>query len=817
MISYSITEVASLLHAKILGNPLGEFQKIIIDSRTVSNPSTSLFVAIRGERNDGHNFVNELYLKGVRSFLVEEICFIVHPDASYILTENALHAFQKVVAFHRGKFHIPVIGITGSNGKTILKEWIYQSLHSKLNLVRSPKSYNSQVGVPLSVWLMEGTHQLAIFEAGISKPGEMELLEKIIQPTLGVITNIGEPHQENFHSLHEKCIQKMLLFQHCKTLIYCKDHILIDEIATSKTYQHLEKITWSRKQPSFLVLNSTEKKDNLSILQGKCKNENFNFELPFIDEASIENALHLITLLFYLGYDSKFIGERLHHLTPVAMRLELKHGTNLCTIINDSYNSDLGSLTIALDFLVNQRQHLIKTVILSDILQSGQTGEQLYTEVAHLLKSKNINKLIGIGTEISKFKTLFSRESEFYQTTEQFIKQLQLKQFNNEAILLKGSRKFEFEKVLSILEEKAHETVLEIDLNAFIHNLNYFRARLQPETKVIAMVKAFSYGSGSYEIANLLQFHRVDYLAVAFADEGVSLREAGITMPIMVMNPEKHSFAQIIKFNLEPELYSFRVFRDFRDEAASHGVFNYPVHIKIDTGMHRLGFIPQEIKTLINEVLVQDTLKVESVFSHLAGSDEEDLDYFTREQIETFEKNSSKIVHAMPYKTMRHILNSAGIERFASSQYDMVRLGIGLYGVSAIQGSLKQVSRLKTVILQIKDISVNETVGYGRKYIAKTPTRIGILPIGYADGIHRTLGNGAGKFYVNGNLAYIVGNICMDMCMIDLTGIKAEEGDEVIIFGEEYPIHELAKQMKTIPYEVLTSISRRVKRVYFQE
>jgi alanine racemase len=542
------------------------------------------------------------------------------------------------------------------------------------------------------------------------------------------------------------------------------------------------------------------------------------FELPFTDDASVENAMTVITFLNVLGYSAEEIARRLKALAPVAMRLELKQGVNHSTIINDSYNSDLGSLTIALDYLNQQKQHSIKTVILSDILQSGRPARDLYIDVRNILLQKGVARFIGIGPELSKNKDLFSGDTAFYASTDEFISLFRKASIMNEAILLKGSRTFAFEKILKLIENKAHETVLEINLDAMVYNLNYFRAKLNPGVKLIVMVKAFSYGSGSHEIASLLQFHRVDYLAVAFADEGVALRDAGITLPIMVMNPEKSSFDTIIRYNLEPEIYSFKVLSDFAQAVQNKGLENYPIHVKLDTGMHRLGFMEAEIASLINILKDRKAVKVCSLFSHLAGSDEEQFDIFTNEQIEVFERLSSQIQIEFNYKIQRHILNSAGIERFKNNQFDMVRLGIGLYGISAKdQNNVRNISTLKTVILQVKEVPANDTVGYSRRFKAEKNTRIGILPIGYADGLHRILSNGVGKLLVNGNFVPIIGSICMDMCMIDITEVDANEGDEVVVFGDKYPITELAKQMKTIPYEVLTSISPRVKRIYFQE
>jgi len=685
-------------------------------------------------------------------------------------------------------------------------------------VVRSPKSYNSQVGVPLSLWQIEPQHDIAIIEAGISEPGEMEKLEQMIRPELGIFTNLGEPHQENFTTYRQKCSEKLKLFKNCKQLIYNKDNAIIAELLDSAKYADIKQFTWSLNTKADLQVINVDKKDNQTKINYLYQNTSWIVNIPFIDHASLENSLHLLSFLLLLDYDNKVIEEKLLKLTPVAMRLELKRGVGNCTIINDSYNSDLGSLAIALDFLNQQHQHDKKTVILSDILQSGKSGEQLYTEVSKLLFQKNVNRFIGIGMDLMTHSKVFAPNSKFYQTTDEFLKDFKKEGFSEESILLKGSRSFEFERILKVLEDKVHETVLEINLNAMVHNLNYFRSKLNVNTKIVAMVKAFSYGSGSFEIANILQFQRVDFLAVAFADEGVALREAGITVPIIVMNPEKSSFDQIIRYQLEPEIYSFKVLEQFTKVVDSFGLVRYPIHIKIDSGMHRLGFMEPEIDSLIELLKNQEDLQVKSVFSHLAGADESQFDEFTENQINTFDSISNKMLASASYKIYRHILNSAGIERFPQAQYDMVRLGIGLYGISALHPKfVKQVSTLKTVILQIKQIEPNETVGYSRRFKATQTTTIGIIPIGYADGLHRILGNGVGKVMVNNNLIPIIGSICMDMSMIDLTGIDAHEGDEVIIFGETYPITEIADQMKTIPYEVLTSISQRVKRVYYQE
>ena len=817
---YSLKQVNDILSGTLYGEKNGPIHYLLTDSRGVAYPEVSLFFAIKGARHDGHRFIPELYQLGLRYFVVQYLPEAIQqlPEATFIKVNDVLQALQQLAAANREVFTGPVIAITGSNGKTVVKEWIYQAIHQDQQVIRSPKSFNSQIGVPLSLWQLDPQHSIAIIEAGISQPGEMQKLERIIRPDIGIFTNLGEPHQENFQDYEQKCREKLLLFQHCKQIIYCIDQPIVDEILTSSQYNNIEKFTWSVCRPATLFISSTDKVDNQTVIHTIYQEKELEFSIPFQDEASFENAIHLISLMFLLKYSPDIIAERLKTLTPVAMRLETKQGIHNCTIINDAYNSDMGSLTIALDYLYHQQQHEHKTVILSDILQSGKNGDVLYKEVSSLLQRKKIHKFIGIGPDLTKHKAFFPINSNFYTSTSDFINHFLKENFNDETILLKGSRSFEFERILKVLEEKVHETVLEINMNAMIHNLNYFKSKLKPETKLVAMVKAFSYGSGSFEIANLLQFQRVDYLAVAFADEGVLLRDSGITMPIMVMNPETTSFEQIISYQLEPEIYSFRVLLQFSKVLETLGETDYPVHIKIDSGMHRLGFVESEIDNLINTLQNQSSVQVKSVFSHLAGGDDEVFDDFTHEQVSLFDKISTKIIQSFPQKIIRHILNSAGIERFPEYQFDMVRLGIGLYGISAVnQLFVQEVSTLKTVILQIKNIAVNETVGYSRKFKANTPTKIGILPIGYADGLHRILGNGRGKVLVKNQLVSIIGNICMDMSMIDLTGINVSEGDEVVVFGQGYPILEISKLMNTIPYEVLTSISQRVKRVYYQE
>ncbi|MCX6257106.1 MAG: bifunctional UDP-N-acetylmuramoyl-tripeptide:D-alanyl-D-alanine ligase/alanine racemase [Bacteroidia bacterium] len=818
---YSITEISEILHSEVVNKSTSRIRYLLTDSRSIISASESLFFALIGARHNGHKFIRELYDQQVRNFVVSVLPddLEYYKDASFIKVPDTLKALQHLASWHRKKFSFPVIGITGSNGKTIIKEWLFQLLREDYNIVRSPKSYNSQVGVPLSVWQLDKDHDLAIFEAGISLPGEMQNLQPVILPDIGIISNIGDAHQQNFMDYKHKTREKLMLFSQAKTLIYCKDHNTIEsQIRSQKQLEDIRLFSWSRKSTADLFISKTAKNGGFTVIDAVYKNKHAVIRIPFIDDASVENAIHCWSLMLVLNISQEVISRRMELLAPVAMRLELRHGINNCTIINDSYNSDLGSLGIALDVLNQQNQHLKKTLIISDILQSGRDEEMLYKEVADLVDKKDISKVIGIGEAISRNAGLFRGDCHFYSSTGQFIKNIVTEKFSDEAILLKGSRSFEFELISNMLQSQAHRTVLEINLNAIVHNLNYYRSCLNQGTKIMVMVKAFSYGSGSYEIANLLQFHRVDYLGVAFTDEGVTLRNAGITLPILVMNAEVQDFDTMIEHNLEPEIFSFRILRSFSKAVQHNMIHTFAIHIKLDTGMKRLGFTESEMSDLAKELKTMDNLRIRSVFSHLAASDESIHDEFSRQQIQKFEAMSSRITEMYDYQILRHILNSSGIERFPEAQYDMVRLGIGLYGLSSLSGKqLANVTTLKSNISQVKNVKSDETVGYNRMGKTGRDSRIAIVPVGYSDGLNRRLGNGTGKILVKGQFAPIIGNICMDMCMIDITGIDADEGDEVIIFGDSYPLTGIARLLDTIPYEIMTGISARVKRVYFQE
>ncbi len=817
---YDISEIITALGIKQKKDVQGStITTLLTDSRKLSNPEETLFFALTTKSNDGHNYINDLYKQGVRNFVVSSNYVVsdAYTDVNFLNVKSPLAALQRLVTYHRRKFDIPVIGITGSNGKTVVKEWLYQLLHYDYNIVRSPRSYNSQTGVPLSVWQLNEAASLGIFEAGISMPDEMEYLEPIIHPTIGVFTKLGEAHQENFASMQQKCNEKLELFINSEVLIYNEDNRILSRCVENMALSH-KTFTWSRQnRDSPLYISDIQTMVDKTVIHYSFLGYDTELEIPFVDGASIENAISSLATLLYMRVLPQEIKERMVALEPVAMRLDVRTGKNNCILINDTYNSDFNSIKIALEFQ-NQRKMdkpLKKTLILSDVLQSGLLPKTLYRKVAEVVAQNNVDKIIGVGQDISQFSSFFPMEKQFFATTAEFIKSQVWKQFKDELILVKGARSFHFEKIIELLEKRLHETVLEIDLDALVYNFNFYKSKIGRDVKLISMVKANGYGAGAAEIAKTLQYHRCGYLAVAVASEGVALREEGITMPIIVLNSETNGFEELFNSSLEPEVYNFRILESFIKDAKRLGVTDYPIHIKLDTGMHRLGFVGDEIPQLIDILQKQKSLRIESVFSHLAASESWVFDEYTAKQIETFEELSTHIQQQFNYKIHRHILNSAGIERFPNSQFDMVRLGIGLYGVSASGlNGLQNVCTLKSTILQIKTLKSNDSVGYGRKEMLDHDARIATIRIGYADGLSRQFGNRKGKVLINGAYAPIIGSVCMDLCMVDVTNIKAEEGDEIIIFGQDLSVVELAESIGTIPYEILTSVSPRVKRIY---
>jgi len=820
-VNFTTSDIARITNGVLTGSSDIIVSELITDSRQVSFAEDAAFVAIRGINHDGHKFVDALYRKGVRVFITEMLPenVNIYPDAAFIVSPSSVNALQLLAASKRAAFRSLVIAVTGSAGKTIVKEWLADVLGRSSPVVRSPKSYNSQVGVPLSVWKLDDKFKFGIFEAGISFPGEMEKLQKVIDPDIGIITNIGDAHNENFPNHEAKAREKLKLFINASTIIFCSDQSLVTGIILKDDNLRTRNlIDWSFQNREAKVFVTKQQLDGgrtgLEIVYG---NLTSNFEIPFSDRASIENAVTVAATCLAMGLEAGIIRDGLAALVSVAMRMEIKSGINNCQLIEDYYNSDPGSLGMALEFLRSQKNKKT-TLILSDFVQSGREEKELYGEVADLVKKTGIDKFIGIGQALMRNSSLFDEETNFFYSTEDFINNFNGKEFNNEIILVKGARIFELERIGKLLEQQVHITVLEINLDAISHNLNEFRKYLDPGTRIMAMVKAFAYGAGPAEIAGLLEYHGISYLGVAYSDEGVELRKAGVTLPIMVMNPDIFSDGVIIKYNLEPEIYSFSSLERFAEAASKHGLYNYPIHLKIDTGMHRLGFMPEDIDELASRTKEMTCIKVMSVFSHLAGSDDPSLDRFTHLQVERFSSAVAKIKAALGYSFIRHILNTSGIVRFPQYQFDMVRPGIGIYGAETFEGiALRPVSRFKTRISQVKKIPARDPVGYGCADVSDKERLIAILPVGYADGLNRKLGNRKGNLFIKGVKAPLIGNICMDMCMADITGLNAGEGDEAEIFGQNISINELATQCETIPYEILTSIPGRVKRIFYRE
>lgn len=843
---YSISKIASIIKGTLhAAQPDAEISELMLDSRRVVFPETSLFFALRGPRRDGHSFAIEAYRKGVRNFVLEQVPPVDEiADSNIILVKDTLEALHTLTAYHRCLFHIPVIGITGSNGKTIVKEWLHDLLSPDYSIVRSPKSYNSQIGVPLSVWQLNETATLALFEAGISQSGEMDKLQKIIQPDIGIFTTIGDAHASGFLNVTQKIREKLRLFTKVKLLIYCKDYPELNE-AVASMYKQLktgsdkpfEILSWSRKTNAELEITRVIKTSSESEITAEYKGEQIAITIPFIDDASIENAINCWCVMLHLRVPADEISRRMYSLHPIAMRLELRNGINNSSVINDSYSADLSSLKIALDFLQQQHQHPKRTVILTDFLESGRSEKDLYADIAKSLEEHKVDRFIGIGPAISRNHFAFhalaehhqadnkrwqgnggGMELHFFTSPEDFRHHFPRLHFGNETILIKGARVFALERINLMLEQQTHQTQMEIDLGALIHNLKAYQQLLTPSTKMMAMVKAFSYGSGSYEIASALQYNNVDYLAVAYADEGVELRKGGITLPIMVMNPDESSFNTLINYNLQPEMYSPALLSAFGGFLRNEGLSHYPVHIEVETGMNRLGFSEYQLQDL-SDLLQTGLFRVQSVFSHLVASEDPNLDYFTRQQADHFNYISSRIRENVGYDFLRHLLNTSGISRHGDLQYDMVRIGIGLYGFDSTNKiDLKEVSTLKSAIAQIKYLKPGDSVSYGRSGVVHRESKVATVRLGYADGYPRTLGNGRGKMLLKGQLAPTIGNICMDMTMIDVTDVdNANEGDEVTVFGKGLPVSDVAMWSGTIPYEILTGVSQRVKRVYFQE
>ena len=813
---------------------------LLTDSRFLSDPSSSIFFAIKGERHNGHIFIKQLFEKGIKEFVVEKDAIEADQDLKYFLentelkaflVQNSIKALQNLAAEKRSSFEYPVIGITGSNGKTIVKEWLHFLLEHEFDIVKSPRSYNSQIGVALSVWEMTEKSDLGIFEAGISLQNEMQNLEAIIKPDIGIFTNIGPAHNEGFRSLKQKITEKLRLFKNSKVLVFCQDYKEINEelvILLKAVNPKINLIGWSRNQigENWVETNPTE---NGTLIEINWEGESFDFEIPFSDHASIENAIHCAYTGLYLNsqkhIDLNIFFEKFKSLKPIAMRLELKQGTNDNYIIDDTYNNDLAGLKMALNFMSQHHTKRNKVLIVSDILQSGLQANDLLQSLADLIKSQDILLLIGVGPHFFNNKSFFEKCStetpQFFESTVDFLSLFNFENLHNSLVLVKGARPFAFEKIVNKLVMKVHGTVFEVNLDALTHNLNFYRNKIGSNTKIMVMVKAFAYGSGSMEVASWLQYHRVDYLAVAYPDEGVVLRQNGIKLPIMVLNSDPDTYHKLFEYDLEPEIYSLRTLKAYiHFKQSLFAETESKIHLKIDTGMHRLGFIESEISEMMELLTNCPKITIASIFSHLVGADEAEHKDFSKHQIENFDAFSSQILAKLSYKPLRHICNSAGIIRFPEAKYDMVRLGIGLYGVesSGIEpNALEVVGSLKTTISQIKTLKAGDTVGYSRKGIIEKESKIATLAIGYADGYDRGFSRGVGKVLVNGILCPTIGNVCMDMTMIDVTEVNCKEGDQVVIFGKEPNIMDLSKAIGTIPYEILTGVSERVKRIFYHE
>ena len=798
-----------------------EIREIFIDSRNPKPNSHSLFFALKGDRNDGHHYVDALYNLGIKNFVVEKgFDQLSYPDANFLIVANTLQALQSLAARKRSAYFGKLISITGSNGKTITKEWLGQLLQTFFQVYKSPRSYNSQVGVPLSLWPLQDNYEYAVIEAGISEVGEMDRLEKMIRPQIGIFTNLGTAHDSGFEDYMQKANEKAKLFRNSETIIYCSDYPEIaNALFSLEKVEEKNLIGWSFDDNTSNYFVEVEEKANQSVLRIPFKEHLNTFELPFTDYASLENIVHCIFCLLHEGIPAKLIQQGLSEIKPVSMRLEVKQGINDSYLVDDSYNNDLAGFDTALQFFRQQKQYSKRVLIISDMLESGMEPQALYQQLASRVAQENIDLFIGVGPEISSQSALFGEAAIFFENTAELLETLKQNPIKEAVILIKGARKFQFEGIANYLTQKIHETVLEINLNALTHNLNFYRSKLRPHVKIMAMVKAFSYGSGSNEIANWLQYQKVDYLAVAYADEGVALREKGIQLPIMVMNPSRDSFDQLIKYRLEPELYSQEILFSYIQHI-KHLKGKYPIHIKLDTGMNRLGFRKEEIEELISLILSAKNIQVASLFSHLAASDEAKHNGFSAKQAFEFKNNAEEIIKHLNYRPILHLLNSPGISRFPDFQFDMVRLGVGIYGVDATemhQERLQTVSTLKTVISQVKTVKKGETIGYARRGVAENDMQIAVIAIGYADGYDRKFSNGNGRVLINGHAAPTIGNVCMDMTMVDVSGIACKAGDQVVVFGKEPSIFELAKQIDTIPYEILTNVSTRVKRVFYSE
>ena len=822
--SYTIEHIASWLSTNSVIKTPAHIAHLLTDSRRLIYPDTSLFFAITTGQNDGHLYVEELMQRGVFNFVVKtNFDTSAFPNANFLKVNDVLAALQIIAKHHRAQFTYPVIGITGSNGKTIVKEWLNQLLANRYHIIRSPRSYNSQIGVPLSVWEMEKKHQLAIFEAGISQKGEMEVLANMIQPTIGILTSIGTAHQEGFESEAEKRNEKWKLFQNAQVIIAPLSELALDDNDVAHHSGYPSVITWCRSGAATLKIQSETIIQGHTHLQANYLGADLQLVVPFTDLISVNNTITCLLTLLHLQVPMSEIQEGINQLRHLDMRMQIKKGIQHCYILNDSYSNDVHSLQLALTYATQQAGALPITLILSDVAQFNQDAVQ-YDQLLQQLAVFPIKKLIAIGPHLAKalqkHKGLHNKGVHVisFDTTQQFIHQMDIYSFKEEFILIKGARVFELEKINELLQLQVHKTMAEINLTTLVDNYKKIKTVVGPKVKMMAMVKAFGYGSGSVEVARILQFHHVDYLSVAYADEGVALRQAGIHLPIMVMNVDETTFDTLVKYHMEPEIFSFTLYQQFNEYIKNQAISNFPIHIKLNTGMNRLGFDMDTIENLCDLLKSNSQLKVQTIFSHLSASGNKSLENFTHQQLNLFNTAAAKIETVLGYTTLKHIANSDAILLDPIFHLDMVRLGIGLYGTSQGPIDLAPVVQLTTTISQIRHLKKGDTVGYNRAGVLLRDSIIATVRLGYADGYSRHLGLGRGAMWLNGLLAPIVGDICMDMTMIDITDIPSvSEGDSVQVFGKNLAITQVAKWAGTIPYEILTSIGQRVKRIYISD
>lgn len=819
---YTASELFAILDARVQGTTDGlRIEHLLTDSRKLNFPDTTCFFALKTGSGDGHRYIDDLYRAGVRCFIVSQLPDgHLYRDAAFASVPSVLDTLQHIARHHRVQYDLPVIGITGSNGKTIVKEWLYFLLQDAFTIVRSPRSYNSQIGVPLSVWSIQSEDTLALFEAGISMTNEMNRLWEMIQPRIGLLTNIGEAHNEGFADRRQKLLEKMQLFQHAEIVVYCSDDAMVKremKAMHARTGQRM--VSWGSDRDADIVVVSTDSFDGMRNVHLSIHGEDAAFQIPYTDKVALQNAMHCFSVCCVLGATKKIV-PRMRELPPLSMRLAVVEGQLGSKIINDSYNADATGLFSALDFMGMQHLGMERTVIMSDLSGIGNDPAKTYQLVWEYLRSKNVKRLITIGSKIKAQYTEAANPGllvEHYASTDEALQHLRISSFREQLVLVKGRRDLQVERISALLQDKRHQTRLEVSLSAMAHNLNLLRASLKHDTRIMAMVKAFSYGAGSFEIANLLQYSRVNYLAVAYADEGVELRKAGIRLPIMVMNTERDAFPELLQHGLEPEVYSLEIAQSLSTFLQREGIEYFSVHIKLNTGMHRLGFNAAALQDLLSSGMLKTAFRIRSVFTHLSAAEDERHDAFTRQQIVAFDEMCSLLQESLGYGFLRHVANTSASIRYPQAQYEMVRLGIGLYGIdpSGTHQQLTEAVSLKTTIAQINPVQAGDSVGYGRNAILSRDSIIATIRIGYADGFPRSMGNGSGSVWVNGRAAKTVGNICMDMSMIDITDLKGVAlEDEVEVFGINRSIVKMAKEAGTIPYEIMTGISQRVPRVY---